>query len=538
MGLNKTHISLCLISAFLFFAGWPTFGNPVFLFLIFVPIFFIQKKINEDNNKNKNFRVWFYSYFTFLLWNLSTTWWLINASLSGMIIANTFNALFFSIIFLFYQWGRKRLPSNGSYILLISTWVSFEKLHLLWSISWPWLNLGNGFSDYIYWVQWYEYTGTMGGTLWILILNIGFFETFKNLKKPYMIKNTLNKSIKLFLGITFPILISLLIYINHEDSLNKIKVVLVQPNIDPYDEKYIYSNQDLLEKFNKQIEKYKNTDIDFILLPETYFSEGFGERLNGFELNEFNKKIKSSLDEFKKTQLISGIQFYNTYSDQNKTKTSNKIKKNLWVDYYNSAICFSHEEKTNYYHKSKLVVGVETLPYSEYIMPIFGEYMVDLGGTVSNRVTQKNRSVFYHHQKKIISAPVICYESIYGEFSTEYIRLGADFLAVISNDAWWGNTQGHKQLLSYTRLRAIENRRSIARSANTGISALINENGEYLKKLDYGLEGTIAGEIPIVKKITFYTKYGDYIGRISVLIFLLYFSVAVSGRFKKKIHNF
>jgi apolipoprotein N-acyltransferase len=157
---------------------------------------------------------------------------------------------------------------------------------------------------------------------------------------------------------------------------------------------------------------------------------------------------------------------------------------------------------------------------------------------VSNRVTQKNRSVFYHHQKKIISAPVICYESIYGEFSTEYIRLGADFLAVISNDAWWGNTQGHKQLLSYTRLRAIENRRSIARSANTGISALINENGEYLKKLDYGLEGTIAGEIPIVEKITFYTKYGDYIGRISFLIFLLYFSVAVSGRFKKKIHNF
>ena len=353
-----------------------------------------------------------------------------------------------------------------------------------------------------------------------------------------MIKNILNKSLKLILGITFPILISLLIYINHEDSVNKIKVVLVQPNIDPYDEKYIYSNQDLLEKFKKQIEKYKNTDIDFILLPETYFSEGFGERLNGFELNEFNKKIKSSLEEFKKTQLISGIQFYNTYSDQNKTKTSNKIKKNLWVDYYNSAICFSHEEKTNYYHKSKLVVGVETLPYSEYIMPIFGEYMVDLGGTVSNRVTQKNRSIFYHHQKKIISAPVICYESIYGEFSTEYIRLGADFLAVISNDAWWGNTQGHKQLLSYTRLRAIENRRSIARSANTGISALINENGEYLKKLDYGLEGTIAGEIPIVKKITFYTKYGDYIGRISVLIFLLYFSVAVSGRFKKKIHNF
>ena len=183
MGLNKTYISLCLISAFLFFAGWPTFGNPIFLFLIFVPIFFLQKKISEDDNKYKNLRLWCYSYFTFLLWNLSTTWWLINASLSGMIIANIFNALFFSIIFLLFQWGRKRLPSNGSYILLISTWISFEKLHLFWSISWPWLNLGNGFSNYIYWIQWYEYTGIMGGTLWILILNIGFFETFKNLSK-------------------------------------------------------------------------------------------------------------------------------------------------------------------------------------------------------------------------------------------------------------------------------------------------------------------------------------------------------------------
>ena len=450
-----------------------------------------------------------------------------------MIIANTLNSLFFSIIFLIFQWAKKRLPLNSSYILFVSAWVSFEKLHLFWSISWPWLNLGNGFSDHIYWVQWYEFTGIMGGTLWILIVNIVFFETFKNLKKPYTTKNILHKSSKLIIGIAFPILISLLIYVNLETSENKIKVLSVQPNIDPYSEKYLYSNEDLLLNFNQQIKNYYNENIDYILLPETYFSEGLGERLDSFQLNALNKKIQLSLNKLKRAQLITGIQFYNTYLDLNRTETSNKIRRNLWVDYYNSAISISSEGKINYYHKSKLVVGVETLPYAKFIMPIFGKYMIDLGGTVSNRVTQKNRSLFKHHQKEIFSAPVICYESIYGEFVTEYIRLGADFFAIISNDAWWGNTPGHKQLLSYTRLRAIENRRSIARSANTGISAFINERGEYINKLDYGVKGIILGQIPIIKRITFYTKYGDYFGRISILLFLLYFFTAVSGRLKK-----
>ena len=535
MRLNKIYILLCLISASLFYAGWPNNGIPIFLFLIFVPIFFLQKKINEDDKKNKNLRVWLYSYLVFLMWNLSTTWWLINASISGMIIANLFNSLFFSFIFLLFQLGKKRLSLNSSYILFISSWISFEKLHLYWSISWPWLNLGNGFSDYIYWIQWYEFTGTMGGTLWILILNIGFFETFKNYRNSYTLLYFLKNSSKLIIGITIPIIISLLIYVNHEDSDDKIKIVSIQPNIDPYNEKYRYSNPDLLKIFGDLIKKYHGKNIDYILLPETYFSSGYGERLRTFNLNALDKKIKLLLENIGESQLISGIQFYDVYTDLDKTLTSNKVRKNMWIDYYNSAISVSPVAKTNFYHKSKLVVGVETLPYAKYLMPIIGKFMIDLGGTVSNRVTQKKRSVFKHPQKQIISAPVICYESIYGEFNTEYVRLGADFLSVISNDAWWGNSPGHKQLLSYTRLRAIENRRAIARSANTGISALINERGEYLKKLDYGLKGSIYGEIPLVKKITFYTKYGDLLGRISILIFLIYFFIAISGRFTPKI---
>lgn len=532
MNMIKNSWQLSLISALLFFVGWPTSGHPIFLFFIFIPLFFIEEKINSDNKRYKALRVWGFSYLTFLLWNLTTTWWLINASLSGMLIANIFNSLFFSILFLSYHWSKKRLPNKGAYAFLASIWISFEKLHLNWDISWPWLNLGNGFSEHIYWIQWYEYTGVFGGSLWIIIVNIGLYEVLKTLKGKYSLKNIFRQSFKWILAIAFPILISLIIYINIDVSKDKIKILSLQPNIDPYEEKYLYSNIQFLEKLIEQIKNFKDENIDYIIVPETYFSNGFGERLDNFELSDLNTKIKKSLKGFEKTQLITGIQFFNTYSDINHTKTSNKIRNNLWADFYNSAIALSINRNTAFYHKSKLVVGVETLPYSDLLMPIFGKYMIDLGGTVSNRVVQKNRSIFSHPYKNIKAAPVICYESIYGEFNTEYIRLGADFFAVISNDAWWGNTPGHEQLISITRLRAIENRRSIARSANTGISALINEKGEYIKTIPYGSKGVIQGEITIVKSITFYTKYGDFIARICILTLILYFLIAISGRYK------
>jgi apolipoprotein N-acyltransferase len=112
---------------------------------------------------------------------------------------------------------------------------------------------------------------------------------------------------------------------------------------------------------------------------------------------------------------------------------------------------------------------------------------------------------------------------MYGEFISEYIRNGAQLLAIITNDGWWGNTIGHKQLLSLSRLRAIELRRSIARSANTGISAIINEKGDILNTIPYEKKGFINDKIFLSSKITFYSQYGDYIFRISLFIFLIIF---------------
>ena len=214
-------------------------------------------------------------------------------------------------------------------------------------------------------------------------------------------------------------------------------------------------------------------------------------------------------------------------------ETANQLKNNAWYDVYNSVFHFQNNLTDNYYHKSKLVVGVEYMPYKKYLEPVIGEFLLDFGGTIATRGIQKNRTVFVN-KKGIKTAPIVCYESIYGAFVTEYVRNGAQFLSILTNDAWWGKTQGHQQLFSYARLRAIENRRAIARSANTGISGFINTKGEILQSLAYEEQGALTGVVPLNSQLTFYSIYGDYLARWAIFLFGLFFFIALSGRLKEK----
>ena len=213
--------------------------------------------------------------------------------------------------------------------------------------------------------------------------------------------------------------------------------------------------------------------------------------------------------------------------------TANLVRENLWLEFYNSALSEQFQKEFEVYHKSKLVVGVENMPFKNFLKPLLGDVLINLGGTVSSRVTQNNRSVFDHNSISKKVAPIICYESIFGEFVTGFTKKGANFFAILTNDAWWGETPGHKQLLSYSRLRAIENRRDIVRSANTGISAIISARGEIIKKTKYNTKTVLAGEITPRSELTFYSIYGDLIARWAIFISGILLLIAISGRLKK-----
>ena len=537
MSKTKLHLSLALASGISLGLAWPTNGLTLLIFIALIPLLFLEESIRNDANNYKGLRVFAYSYLSFLIWNLITTWWLINSTFFGMAFANLCNSLFYAILFWLFYWAKGRLPLRAAHLFLITLWLAFEKLHLTWDFSWTWLNLGNVFSEKIYWIQWYEYTGTFGGTLWVLGINILLFSKFKNYRFNEEIPLLLKKIAVPLIAIGLPIAYSLVLYQKVERIEPTIEVVMHQPNIDPYNSKYKLTNTQFLTEFKTQLKPYLNSNTDYVLSPETYFTEGYGEQLKGFEQSVLYQKMLREMVQYPNLQWITGMQFYDIYRQTDAPSlTANKVRDGLWVDYYNSALGIQSREKAQIYHKSKLVVGIENMPFKSILKPLLGDILIDLGGTVASRVTQKNRSVFSHPKTNVKTGPIICWESVFGEFMTGYVKEGANFLAIISNDAWWGNTPGHRQLLSYTRLRAIETRRDIARSANTGISAIIDARGEILKQTQYNTKTVLEGKVTSRSNLTFYVRYGDIIGRWAIFISGIYFLLALSGRLKKRVN--
>jgi len=120
---------------------------------------------------------------------------------------------------------------------------------------------------------------------------------------------------------------------------------------------------------------------------------------------------------------------------------------------------------------------------------------------------------------------------------SQFVALGAGFLTVITNDGWWGDTPGYKQHLTFSQLRAIENRRSVVRSANTGISCFINQKGEIEQSLGWDEKGVLIQEINQNEEVTFYVKYGDIFGRVSAFLLIGIFVMGISDFLKSRSKN-
>ncbi|WP_424494741.1 apolipoprotein N-acyltransferase [Salinimicrobium sp. GXAS 041] len=519
------YIFYALLSGILLALGWPTYGFPLLLFFAFVPLLYAEAHIRLDQVHNRKWKIFGLSYLSFFIWNLVTTYWLYYSTAFGGIFAILANSLLMSLVFLIYHLVAKRTYFGAASTFLVSLWIVFEYLHLNWEFSWPWLNLGNGFSEAINWVQWYEFTGTFGGTLWVWLVNISLFKMLM-LYKKHRERNILYRGfLKSGLLIVLPIIISYVVLYNYSESEETIEALVLQPNVNPYTEKYNTNDTRIGELLTELAEENISENTQIVVAPETVFADG--TILKKFERSEANFFTRQFVNNHPKMAFLSGISMYDRFGDPALvTGQSNQIGPNDWYDDYNSAFMVTAQDSVHFYHKSKLVVGVENFPYQEVLKPVLGNVMIDLGGTVAMKTTQPDRGVFKLNNGELV-APIICYESVYGDFVTGYVQNGAGFLAIITNDAWWGDTQGHKQHLSYAKLRAVENRRAIARSANTGISAFINEKGEITASLGYEEQGALRGQISVNDRLTFYTKHGDYIARISQFLALFIFLFAM-----------
>ncbi len=520
------NLLLAISSGLLLAIGWPTYGFPLLLFIGFVPLLVLEYNI-RDHKYHKS-QVFGFAFLALFIWNIIPTWWIYNSTPFGMWFAEIVNTLLMALLFLIYHIIARNVSFTISTIFLAAIWMSFEYLHLQWQFSWPWLNLGNGFANYTSWIQWYEYTGTFGGSLWIWIVNIGVFKSVLLYIKHKDISILYRSAIRNGLIILIPIIISISILKTYKETGQAIEVLILQPNIDPYTEKYNTTDDRVSKLLTTLIEPEISTETRFIIAPETVFADN--NRLHRFPSSIAKKTAQEVIRQYPNANFLSGISLLDVFNDPLKAREQTNLHKNgLYYDDYNSAFLVRPDGSHELYHKSKLVVGVENFPYQSIFKPILGDAMIDLGGTVAKKTTQPDREVFSSNDG-IGAAPIICYESVYGEFVTGYIRNKANFLTIITNDAWWGNTQGHKQHLAYAKLRAIETRRSIARSANTGISAIINQTGTVVSRLDYKKQGVLKGNLKTNDAITFYVRAGDYIARVAIFLMVFIFLFSVTRR--------
>lgn len=519
-------ILLAALTGILLWLGWPTYGFSGLLFVAFVPLLLVEHRLRNSAVTLKGWRVLGLSYLSFVIWNFATTSWLYFATSFGMWFAVLVNSLLMALVVLCYHLFARKATSSASLLFLICLWMGFEYLHLHWDFSWPWLNLGNGFSENTNWIQWYAYTGTFGGTLWIWLVNILIFEValwFLRFRQSETnmrpdLKMIAHRSIIPVVVIIAPIIVSVIIKVSASESLpesESTKVVLVQPNIDPYLEKYNSGNDAVVALIKALATPALDNKTDFLITPETVLAEPI--YLNNVQYDNSIQTLRGFLSNYDNLHYLGGAVIIDVFNDPNKIRAQTNQTDDPAVFYndYNSAMFFNTNRKVALYHKSKLVVGVENFPYKGVLQPLLGDAMIDLGGTVSTKTTQNKRDVFTN-DKGISVAPIICYESVYGSYVSDYVTNGAQFLAIITNDAWWNNSQGHKQHLSLARLRAIENRKWIARSANTGISAFINPSGQIVQSLGYGKQGILKGNVYPNNTVTFYARQGDFLARIAI----------------------
>jgi apolipoprotein N-acyltransferase len=308
-------------------------------------------------------------------------------------------------------------------------------------------------------------------------------------------------------------------------------VVVVQPNIDPYRDKFgNMTAEQQLEVWLTLAKAATDSTTHFVVAPETVIG---GVMENRLPLNGSIRRVRDFVAQYPGLNVIAGLSSYYVYSGETRPTHTARRTEHGYYDNYNSAVQINRHDDFQVYHKSKLVIGVEKLPYPQYFN-FLEDWAIDLGGISGSLAVDAERHVFTAPGSPFRAGVAICYESVYGRFYTEYIKKGANLMFIITNDGWWGNTPGYRQHLTFASLRAVETRRSIARSANTGVSALINQRGEITARTAWWTPATLKGTLQANERVTFYVAHGDYIGRLACLVMLLLLLTTAVRLLKRK----
>lgn len=518
------NLLLCILSGVFLGFSYPPFKT----WLLVYPgiLLLLHTIINSDKFNKALIR----GYFSLLIFNAITLYWISGwhsddmfLKLGGIATILIHPLIMFIPLLVFYSVSR--YSKNLSLVLFPFIWVGFEHFHNNWQLNFPWLELGNTESYNINRIQYAEIVGVHGISFMICLISSMIYFLISSYSRGR--NKIIQKIIYAFviLLILFPNIYSYYrlkddhsAYLNFGENKNTLKLSLLQTNTDPF-KKWGSEHDQLIDSYIEMINEAAAKNPDLIVLHETATPFYFLEDYNAMKTQRFIDVIDSH-----RIPLLMGIphlEYYNdpvnAPSDARKIKTSGKL-----YDTYNAAILLEphkNEKQSEIHKKVKLVPFSEKIPYSNYL-PFLKDW-IKWGVGLSGWQFGDSMTVFHFNKedgRPFRFSVLICFESVFSELVSEAVNSDAEFLIIITNDGWFGKTSGPIQHMQYAVLRAIENRKWIARCAQTGISCFIDPLGNIYSELPYDSKGIITKTIIPNNEQTFFSKNRDLTGKISFYV--------------------
>jgi apolipoprotein N-acyltransferase len=499
------------------FVMYPFFQAPFLAWIGFVPILLHLK---TEEKFGAYFRSAYLSLFCF---TLVSVWWVSLSTFLGGVLMYFTQTLFMTVPFIAFFFLRKAFGWSRALWVFPFLWTAWEWIYLDLEISFGWITLGNSHANLWWLVQFADVFGVWGISFWIALLNVlvvkvvefkSDSQSASSSKFSFQL-STLRSSIALvfFLPLAYSAIVFLL---PKPEPIGKITAAVIQPNIDPFAKWENANRRMVLEKHIAVSDSATKETVDLVIWPETAIPY-FILHQRG---SEAWLRLQSSVARWN-APLLTGFSDATYYADSSKRQFGAKYDRSSqqYYDTFNSAMLLDSSGKAQVYHKMKLVPFAERVPYMEHLS-FFSSATFAVAGISSwgKGLDTLNLSFRTASGQLVAVNGLICYESIYPAFAAEFVRRGATMLSVITNDGWFSKSYGPYQHAAFAKLRCIESRRAMARSANTGVSLFIDRYGRPYGEIEWWRESCSVQTVELFEDKSFYVRHGDWFPKACLLV--------------------
>ncbi|MGA1846573.1 apolipoprotein N-acyltransferase [Deferribacter abyssi] len=450
-----------ILSAILLFYATPGYDFYPFAFIAFIPILFTIRNNNKFFFPSILFGLLFYV--LALKWIIITISDFGNAPKTvGLLILIAFSLYLSLYYYIFFVFVKKKF----NIFLLASIFVILEIAKGFLFTGFPWLNLGLTQYNNLFFKYVYSVVGEYGVSFLIILFNLALFKLL--FEKKYL---------PLFFTVLFMLCFVLTGYYFVKDfkETRDIKVVVIQPAYSQKEKWDPIKKDDLISDVLGLLRKTEIKDVDLIVMPESVFPTFCNDE----------KELIDYLKNFVQNQsLIFGCLRY-----------ENEIKKK----YYNS-VFFLKNKKIFIYDKIHLVPFGEYFPLKNLLRPIEYYFFQD-----AEDFSPGNEYIIFNDNSIKYATP-LCYETAYTFLIRRFLEKGANVLVFLTNDSWFGYSNGRKQHFAIDVVRSYEFYKPVIRGTQSGISACINPVNSDIRLLSVGVKGILKCKVSLISGETLYSK--------------------------------